>query len=104
MLLRELSNYAPSNADEASALVQVGSPSLPGTGQQIGGVTAAQQAQVQASLAQQAANKAAAEAAAAERAAVAGPGSGYVAPPGAIGGFEVPNNFWGFVMLMMGLK
>ena len=25
-------------------------------------------------------------------------------PAGTIGGFEVPNNFWGFVMLMMGLK
>jgi len=24
--------------------------------------------------------------------------------PGAIGGFEVPNNFWGFVMLMMGMR
>jgi len=26
------------------------------------------------------------------------------AVPGAIGAFGVPNNFWGFVMLMMGLK
>ena len=77
---------------------------MPGTGTQIGGVTAAQQAQIQARLAEIAANKAAAEAAAAERAAVAGTGNGYVAGPGAIGGFEVPNNFWGFVMLMMGLK
>ena len=85
-------------------MVQVGSPLIPGAGQQIGGVSAATQAQVQASIAQQAANKAAAEAAAAERAAAAGAGSGYVAPPGAIGAFEVPNNFWGFVMLMMGLK
>jgi len=85
-------------------MVQVGSPQIPGAGTQVGGVTAAQQAQIQARLAEIAANKAAAEAAAAERAAVAGPGSGYVAPPGAIGGFEVPNNFWGFVMLMMGLK
>jgi hypothetical protein len=24
--------------------------------------------------------------------------------PGTVGGFEIPNNFWGFVMLMMGLK
>ena len=32
----------------------------------------------------------------------AAPGSSVA--PGAIGGFEVPNNFWGFVMLMMGLK
>ena len=88
-------------------MVQVGSPSLPGTGQQIGGVTAAQQAQVQASLAQQAANKAAAEAAAAERAASTGNGYGNGAAPGVFdprGAFQVPNNFWGFVMLMMGLK
>jgi hypothetical protein len=33
-----------------------------------------------------------------------GNGNGNGAAPGAIGGFEVPNNFWGFVMLMMGLK
>jgi len=84
--------------------VQVSGPLIPGAGQQIGGVSAATTAQVQASLAQQAANKAAAEAAAAERAAAAGTGTGSVAPPGAIGGFEVPNNFWGFAMLMMGLK
>jgi len=84
--------------------VQVGSSLIPGTGQQIGGVTAAQQANIQARLAEIAANKAAAQAAAAERAAVAGTGSGYGATPGAIGGFEVPNNFWGFVMLMMGMK
>jgi len=85
-------------------MVQVGSPLVGGAGTQIGGVSAATQAQVQATIAQQAANKAAAEAAAAERAAQQGTGGGYVAPPGAIGGFEVPNNFWGFVMLMMGLK
>jgi len=24
--------------------------------------------------------------------------------PGTVGGFEIPNNFWGFVMLMMGMK
>lgn len=85
-------------------MVQVGSPQMPGAGTQIGGVTAAQQANIQARLAEIAANKAAAQAAAAERAAVAGPGNGYVAAPGAIGGFEIPNNFWGFVMLMMGMK
>jgi len=78
---------------------------MPGGGTQIGGVTAAQQANIQARLAEIAANKAAAQAAAAERAAVAGPGNGYpVATPGAIGGFEVPNNFWGFAMLMMGMR
>ena len=33
-----------------------------------------------------------------------GNGNGNGAPTGAIGAFEVPNNFWGFVMLMMGLK
>ena len=33
-----------------------------------------------------------------------GAGPGPSASPGAIGAFGVPNNFWGFVMLMMGLK
>ena len=33
-----------------------------------------------------------------------GNGNGNGAVPGAIGGFGVPNNFWGFVMLMMGLR
>jgi hypothetical protein len=33
-----------------------------------------------------------------------GNGNGNGAGPGAIGGFGIPNNFWGFVMLMMGLK
>jgi hypothetical protein len=74
---------------------------LPGTGTGTGTATTPA---VLASLERQAANKAAAEAAAAERAAQQGTGGGYVAPPGAIGAFGVPNNFWGFVMLMMGLK
>ena len=85
-------------------MVQVGNPLVGGAGTQTGGVSAATQAQVQASIAQQAANKAAGEAAAAERAASPG-ANGYSAgvfdPRGA---FQVPNNFWGFVMLMMGLK
>jgi len=88
-------------------LVQVGSPQIPGTGQQIGGVTAAQQANIQARLAEIAANKAAAQAAAAERAAVAGNGYGNGAGPGVFdprGAFQVPNNFWGFAMLMMGMR
>ena len=33
-----------------------------------------------------------------------GNGNGNGAAPGAIGAFEVPNNFWGFVMLMMGMR
>jgi len=88
-------------------MVQVGSPLIPGAGQQIGGVTAAQQANIQARLAEIAANKAAAQAAAAERAASTGGngyGNGNGAGPGAIGGFEIPNNFWGFAMLMMGMR
>ena len=88
-------------------MVQVGSPQMPGAGTQIGGVTAAQQAQIQARLAEIAANKAAAQAAAAERAASTGNGYGNGAGPGPFdprGAFQVPNNFWGFVMLMMGLK
>jgi len=95
-------------------MVQVGSPFLPGLQSQIGGVTAAQQANIQARLAQQAANiearrvfLAAEAAAAAERAASTGGngyGNGNGAGPGAIGGFEIPNNFWGFAMLMMGMR
>jgi len=88
-------------------MVQVGSPLVGGAGTQIGGVSAATQAQVQATIAQTAANKAAAEAAAAERAASIGNGYGNGAAPGVFdprGAFQVPNNFWGFVMLMMGLK
>jgi len=88
-------------------LVQVGGLGVGGTGTQIGGVTAAQQAHIQARLAEIAANKAAAQAAAAERAASTGGngyGNGNGAGPGAIGGFEIPNNFWGFAMLMMGMR
>jgi len=84
-------------------MVQVGSPFID-VESQIGGVTAAQQANIQARLAQQAANIEARRAFLAAEAAAAGTGSGYVATPGAIGGFEVPNNFWGFVMLMMGMR
>jgi len=89
-----------------SALVQVQSVyELTGTGQQIGGVTAAQLAEVQRRLAQVEANKAAAAAAAAERAATPGGGTG--AGPGPFdprGAFQIPNNFWGFAILMMGLR
>jgi len=87
-------------------LVQVQSVyELTGTGQQIGGVTAAQLAEVQRRLAQVEANKAAAAAAAAERAATPGGGTG--AGPGPFdprGAFQIPNNFWGFAILMMGLR
>jgi len=63
---------------------------------QIGGVTDAQRAEVQARLAQQAANIEARRAfLAAERAASTGGGGGGGGGPGAIGGFEIPNNFWG---------
>jgi len=78
---------------------------LTGTGQQIGGVSAGTTAQVQATLAQVEANRAAAAAAAAERAATPGVGTG--AGPGPfdpIGAFQIPNNFWGFAILMMGLR
>ena len=33
-----------------------------------------------------------------------GNGNGNGGAPAAIGAFEVPNNFWGFVMLMMGMR
>ena len=86
-------------------MVQVGSPMLPGTGSTAG---SAMTPQVQAALAQQAANQAAAAAAKAEREAAAaqttpgyGIGTGPFDPRGA---FQIPNNFWGFAMLMMGMK
>ena len=77
-----------------------------GTGQQIGGVSAATSAEVQRRLAQIAANKAAAEAA---RAAAAGNGAGVGTGTGAgPGQFDIssaiPNNFWGYVMLVVGMR
>jgi len=85
-------------------MVAVGNPFLD-SGGQIGGLTDAQRAEIQARLAQQAANIEARRAfLAAERAAQQGTGGGYVAPAGTVGGFEVPNNFWGFAMLMMGMR
>jgi len=87
-------------------LVQVGGGGLSGTGQQIGGVSADVTAEVQARLAQIAANKAAAAAA---RAAAAGTGGGVGTGTGAgPGPFDVsgaiPNNFWGYVMLVVGMR
>ena len=86
-------------------MVQVNS-GLSGTGQQIGGVSAATSAEVQARLAQVEANKAAAAAA---RAAAAGNGGGVGTGTGAgPGQFDVsssiPNNFWGYVMLIVGMR
>ena len=78
---------------------------LTGTGEQIGGVSAETTAEVQRRIAQVAANRAAAAAAAAERAAT--PGGGIGARPGPFdprGAFQIPNNFWGFAILMMGLR
>jgi len=90
-------------------LTLVGGLGVNGTGSQTGGVTAAQLAEAQRRQAQQDANKAAAAAAAAERAAAAGAGNGNGngAGPGVFdprGAFQVPNNFWGFAMLMMGMR
>ena len=76
---------------------------LTGTGQQIGGVSAGTTAQVQATLAQVEANRAAAAAAAAERAATPGVGTG--AGPGPIVlSTGIPNNFFGFVMIALGMR
>ena len=86
----------------------VGGLGTGGTGTQTGGVTAQQQAQVQASLDRQEANKAAAAAAAAERAAAAAYSP--VGAPGVPGarpsmpGVGIPDNFWGFAMMMMGMR
>jgi len=80
-----------------------------GTGTQTGGVTAAQLAEAQRRQAQQDANKAAAAAAAAERAAAAASGGG-VGGNGANGGTPwvpsvgLPDNFFGFVMLTLGMR
>ena len=76
---------------------------LTGTGEQIGGVSAATTAEVQRRLAQVAASNAARAAAAAERAAT--PGGGIGAGPGPLvlaGG--IPNNFFGFVMIALGMR
>ena len=87
----------------------VGGVGVGGTSTQIGGVTAEQLAEAQRRQALQDANKAAAAAAAAERAAAAAAGGG-VGGNGAHGGTSwtpsvgIPNNFWGFVMLTMGLR
>ncbi|HIA01236.1 MAG TPA: hypothetical protein EYN66_04905 [Myxococcales bacterium] len=87
----------------------VGGVGVGGTGTQIGGLTAAQLANIQASQDRQDANKAAAAAAAAERAAAAAAGGG-VNGNGANGGTPwapsvgIPDNFFGFVMLTLGLR
>ena len=90
-----------------------------GTGTQIGGVTDAQLAEALRRQALQDANKAAAAAAAAERAAAAaaaaasyngnGNGNGVGVPgvPGArvrMPGVGIPDNFFGFLMLTMGMR
>jgi len=76
---------------------------LTGTGQQIGGVSAATTSQVQATLAQVEANRAAAAAAAAERAATPGGGNGAGPSPLVLAG-GIPNNFFGFVMIALGMR
>ena len=83
-------------------MVQVNS-GLSGTGQQIGGVSADVTAEVQARLAQIAANKAAAAAAAAANGVGGGVGTG--AGPGQFDvSSAIPNNFWGYVMLVVGMR
>jgi hypothetical protein len=66
-------------------------------------VSAATTAEVQRRLAQQEANKAAAAAAAA--AATPGVGTGTGAGPGQFDiSSSIPNNFWGYVMLVVGMR
>ena len=86
-------------------MVQVNS-GLSGTGQQIGGVSADVTAEVQARLAQIAANKAAAAAAAAANGVGGGGvGTGTGAGPGQFDiSSSIPNNFWGYVMLIVGMR
>jgi len=89
-------------------LTLVGGVGVGGTGTQIGGVTAEQLAEAQRRQAQQDANKAAAAAAAAERESAAAGGG--VGGNGANGGTSwaspvgIPDNFWGFAMMMMGMR
>ena len=86
----------------------VGGVGVGGTGTQIGGVTAAQLAEAQRRQALQDANKAAAAAAAAERAAAAAYSP--VGGNGVNGGTPwapsvgIPDNFFGFVMLTLGMR
>ena len=85
-------------------MVQVNS-GLSGTGQQIGGVSADVTAEVQARLAQIAANKAAAAARAAAAGTGGGVGTGTGAGPGQFDiSSAIPNNFWGYVMLVVGMR
>ena len=89
-------------------MVQVPGVGVGGTGQQTG-TSPEVTAEVQRRLAQIAANKAAAAAAAAERAAAAGTGGGVGTGTGAgPGQFDIssaiPNNFWGYVMLIVGMR
>jgi len=88
-----------------SALAQV-IGGFSGTGQQIGGVSAATTAEVQARLAQIEANKAAsAAAAAANGVGGGGVGTGTGAGPGQFDiSSAIPNNFWGYVMLVVGMR
>jgi len=89
-------------------LTLVGGVGVGGTGTQIGGVTAEQLAEAQRRQALQDANKAAAAAAAAERESAAAGGG--VGGNGTNGGTSwapsvgIPDNFWGFVMLTMGMR
>jgi len=75
---------------------------LTGTGEQIGGVSAATTAEVQRRLAQVAASNAARAAAAGNGGAV-GNGNGAGPRPFDISS-SIPNNFWGYVMLIVGMR
>lgn len=91
MLSRESSNYVPNNADEVSALVQVGSPQLPGYGGQAAKPIGWQDSPYQNWPGNGNGNGAA-------------PGP---TPPGPFdprGAITIPNNFWGFVILVMGMR
>jgi len=91
-------------------LTLVGGVGVGGTATQIGGYSTT--AAVQASLDRQAANKAAGAAAAAEREAAAAAAASYngVGGNGANGGTPwtpsvgIPDNFFGFVMLTLGMR
>jgi len=79
---------------------------LTGTGQQIGGVSAETTAEVQRRIAQVAASNAARAAAAAAREAAAGNGAGGVGNGAGpfIPSRGIPDNFFGFVMIALGMR
>jgi len=102
MLSRESSNYVPNNADEVSALVQVGHEELPGYGGQ-----AAKPIGWQDSPYQNWPGYGNGNGNGSGNGNGNGSGNGNGAGPGPFdprGAVTIPDNFWGFVILVMGMR